>query len=95
MVVIFPNLASVEQSGPFVEPVVDLFGKNNVPVLDVRLLVAGRDPAEVTVNEVDSHPNEEIHREVAKQLHEMIKECLAGRCQDQGSERAGPPQQDR
>jgi hypothetical protein len=95
MVVIFPNLASVEQSGPFVEPVVDLFGKNNVPVLDVRLLVAGRDPAEVTVNAVDSHPNEEIHREVAKQLHEMIKECLAGRCQDQGSERAGPPQQDR
>ncbi|NJN97487.1 MAG: SGNH/GDSL hydrolase family protein [Anaerolineales bacterium] len=71
-VVVFPNLAAVNESQPFIQPVIDLFQTHEVPVLDVSKLLAGRDPATTTVNAIDSHPNEAINREVAERLYQMI-----------------------
>lgn len=73
-VVVFPNLAAVEQSQPIIQPVVDLFQEQNVPVLDASTLLAGRHPAETTINAIDAHPNETIHLEVAQHLHRMIEQ---------------------
>jgi len=44
-----------------------------VPVLDVSALLAGRPPAETTVNAIDAHPNEAVNLEVAAQLYQMIR----------------------
>ena len=77
-VVVFPNLSAVEESQVFAQPVIDLFRTHNIPVLDVSELLAGRDPAETTVNAVDSHPNEAINLEVAEQLYQMILEWEEG-----------------
>lgn len=71
-VVVFPNLTAVEESQPLIRPIIDLFQKNNVPVLDVTDLVAERDPSETTVNAIDSHPNEIINEEVAQHLYRMV-----------------------
>lgn len=71
-VVVFPNLAAVDESQPFIRPVIDLFQTHQVPVLDVGKLLTGRDPATTTVNAIDSHPNEAINREVAEHLYQML-----------------------
>lgn len=71
-VVVFPNLAAVEESQPFIQPVIDLFEQHDVPVLNVSHLLAGRDPAETTVNAVDAHPNEQVHHQVAEALYDML-----------------------
>ena len=71
-VVVFPNLTAVEESEFITQPVIDLFTERNVPVLDVTTILAGRDPAETVVNPFDAHPNEQIHREVAEALYQMI-----------------------
>lgn len=73
-VVVFPNLAAMEESRAMTQPVIDLFRTHNVPVLDVGQLLAGRDPADITVNGVDAHPNEAVHREVAEALYQMIQQ---------------------
>ena len=72
-VVVFPNLAAVDESQFLTQPVIDLFRQNGVLVLDVSELLAGRDPTTTTVNAVDSHPNEAINRMVAERLYEMIR----------------------
>jgi hypothetical protein len=72
-VVVFPNLAAVDESQFLTRPVIDLFQQHGVPVLDVSELLAGRDPGTTTVNAVDSHPNEAINRMVAERLYEMIR----------------------
>jgi hypothetical protein len=71
-VVVFPNLAAIADSQFITQPVVDLFREHGMPVLDVGKLLAGRDPAELMVNAVDSHPNEAVNLEVAEQLYQMI-----------------------
>lgn len=73
-VVVFPNLAAMEESREMTQPVIDLFRTHNVPVLDVGQLLAGRAPADITVNGVDAHPNEAVHREVAEALYQMIQQ---------------------
>lgn len=72
-VVIFPNLAAIEESQPLTRPVIDLFAAHHIPVLDVGQLLAGRNPATTMVNAVDSHPNEAVHLEVARHLYQMIQ----------------------
>ena len=71
-VVMFPNLAAIEDSRPLLQPALDLFGEHGVPVLDVGQLLAGRDPAAITVNAMDAHPNEAVNAEVAEHLYRLI-----------------------
>jgi hypothetical protein len=73
LVVVFPNLAAVEESQRLTQPVVDLFNEHHVPVLDVAKLVAGQSPAEITVNALDAHPNEAVNLAIAEQLYKMIQ----------------------
>ncbi len=75
LVIVFPNLAAVDESRLMTQPVVDLFREYDVPVVDVAELLAGRRPAETTVNAVDAHPNEVVNLEVAHQLYELIRHC--------------------
>lgn len=77
VVVVFPNLAAVEESGFITQPVINLFQEHNVPVLDVATILAGRDPATTMVNAIDSHPNEAINLEVAQHLYQMLIETQA------------------
>lgn len=72
IVVVFPSLAAVEESRLLTQPIIDLFQANNIPVLDVGRLLAGRDPATTMVNSIDSHPNEMVNLEVAEHLYQMI-----------------------
>jgi hypothetical protein len=74
LVVVFPNLAAIEESQLISQPVIDLFHEHNIPVLDVGMLLVGRDSAEITVNAVDAHPNEAVHLEVAEHLYQMIQD---------------------
>jgi hypothetical protein len=71
-VVVFPNLAAVDESRLLTQPIIDLFRSHHIAVLDVGQLLAGRDPAKTMVNSVDAHPNEAINREVAEQLYQMM-----------------------
>lgn len=71
-VVMFPNLAAMEDSRPLLQPALDLFMEHNIPVLDVGQLLAGRDPAAITVNAMDAHPNEAVNAEVAEHLYRLI-----------------------
>ena len=79
-VVVFPNLAAIEESRPIIQPVIDIFQERGIPVLDVAELIAGRDPAEITVNAVDAHPNEAVNLEVAEHLYQMIINCKETKC---------------
>lgn len=72
-VVAFPNLTAIEESQPIMQPVIDLFREHHIPVLDVSPLLAGRDPADITVNAIDAHPNELVNREIAENLYQMIR----------------------
>jgi hypothetical protein len=74
VVVVFPNLAAMEESRLLTQPVIDLFQEHQVPVLDVGQLLAGRNPAEITVNGMDAHPNEAVNAEVAEQLYRLIRQ---------------------
>jgi hypothetical protein len=74
LVVVFPNLTAIEESQLISQPVIDLFQEHNIPVLDVGMLLAGRNSAEITVNAVDAHPNEAVHLEVAEHLYQMIQD---------------------
>jgi hypothetical protein len=71
-VVVFPNLAAVEESRAFTQPVIDLFRSHQIAVLDVGELLAGRNPGDTMINSVDAHPNEAVNREVAEHLYQMI-----------------------
>lgn len=76
-VVIFPNLAAVQESQEMLQPTVDLFDEHHIPVLNVSNLLIGRDPTSIMVNTVDSHPNEQVNLEVANRLYQMIVEHQA------------------
>ncbi len=73
-VVVFPNLAAIEESLFITQPVINLFQEHQVPILDVSTLLAARDPTTTMVNSIDSHPNEAINLEVAEHLYQMIQE---------------------
>ncbi|MBN1994163.1 MAG: SGNH/GDSL hydrolase family protein [Anaerolineae bacterium] len=74
LVVVFPSLDDVEKSRSITQIVVDFFREQNVPVLDISSLLAGRDPAETTTSPLDAHPNQAVNLEIAGQLYQMIRD---------------------
>lgn len=72
IVVVFPNLAAVEESRPITSAVTQLYTEHHVPVLDVTDLVADMAPADLIASPVDSHPNEWVHRLVAEKLYPLV-----------------------
>jgi hypothetical protein len=72
--VLFPDLARVEQSGPWLAPALGLFARNEVPVVDVRDLVRGKRSREFVVNSNDAHPNAWLHGQVAEAVLRKMEE---------------------
>jgi hypothetical protein len=73
IVILFPNITTPQESRQIIEPVLDFFQSRGVATLDVATLIAAKDPLDLMVSPVDAHPNEIVHRLVAQQLYEMIK----------------------
>ncbi|MEW5960199.1 MAG: hypothetical protein AB1801_20945 [Chloroflexota bacterium] len=71
-VVVFPSITHPEESRVVTDRIVALFEGQGAPVLDVRQLIQGLPSRELTVNAVDSHPNERVHRQVAEALYQMF-----------------------
>lgn len=71
-VVVFPSMTRPDQSQVVTDRIVALFKARGVPVLDVADLIQGIPSRELTVNSVDSHPNEQVHRQVAEALYQMF-----------------------
>ena len=72
-VVIFPNLRDVKGSAVFTSQVADFFQQHNVRVLNLEPLLEARDPTSMTVNPLDAHPNEALHKEIADLLTREIQ----------------------
>ena len=72
--VIFPNLLAVEESAPITRRVAQHFTGLEVPVLDLTPALSGRPAAELVVSNVNSHPNEDVHRQTANLLRELLEE---------------------
>ncbi len=73
LAVAFPDLGAPDLTASWVEPALEVFQMNAVPVVDVRELIRGRKPADITVNRNDSHPNELVHAKVANALFELLE----------------------
>ena len=74
LIVAFPELWAVQDSQTIIGQVVDLYTGQGVPVLDVSKLITGMDSDQLTANAFDAHPNELVHKLVAKELHQMFLE---------------------
>ena len=70
--VIWPSLAAIPQTHPFVRKVAEVFADAQVPYLDLTAGLEGRPAADIVVNAMDTHPNERVHREVADLIHEEL-----------------------
>lgn len=66
--VVFPYLVDIAASAEVTLRVVRLLEEEGVSVLDMTKILEGRDPSELVVNALDCHPNEDVHREVARLL---------------------------
>jgi lysophospholipase L1-like esterase len=73
VVMIFPHLARIESTAGMSAQVADFFRDFSVTVIDLGVLLKDRDPRELTVSALDSHPNTALHREIAQMLYEAIK----------------------
>ena len=72
-VVAFPHLAAPEATGSWLEPALEVFRRNGVPIVDVRELVRGQSSRRITVNANDSHPSPWLHARVAQALAELLE----------------------
>ncbi len=72
IVVIFPNLLAPEESVPITAPIIDLFARGNIAVLDVGAIIKEYNTDMLVVNSVDQHPSEFLHRLVAQHLYPMV-----------------------
>jgi hypothetical protein len=74
LVVVFPDMAHVEESRVITQQIVDLFEARDVPVLDVADLIEDFPPDRLVASPVDPHPDEFVHQVVADALYEMFVE---------------------
>lgn len=63
-VVLWPDVPRIEACAAPLAQLASFFAAEGVPVLDLSERLRGRDPGALTVNELDEHPNEAVHREV-------------------------------
>ena len=72
IVLIWPELAAIEQSVPATKRVGDFFRSQNVQVVDMTDVLRGKSTAELTVNRFDTHPSIEAGELAAEQLDAAI-----------------------
>ncbi len=73
IVVVFPNISTIDESQQIIMPVLDFFQSRGVVTLNVTDLIQDKAPDDLMASPVDSHPNEIVHREVAEHLYQMIQ----------------------
>ncbi len=83
--VIWPDLTNVRGAAPYTARVAKHLRAEGVTVLDLADPFADRDPRRMIVNQMDAHPNEAVHAEVAQMLYEIINAALATRYTATGS----------
>jgi hypothetical protein len=79
IVVVFPNMTSLEPSRQVTGPVLQFFQSHSIETVDVAQLVQGQPVTGLIASPVDAHPNETVHRLVAEQLYRMIQ-CSTPPC---------------
>lgn len=70
--VVLPNLVDVAGSRPMTAKVAAFFRKAGVPTVDFTDRLAGRNPADMVVNAVDSHANVRLNAEIAGILRQAV-----------------------
>lgn len=73
VVVIFPHLQAIEKTRPLTEQVEYFLSAYGVTVVNMSTVLEGRAVRDMTVNRVDAHPNESVHREVADLLLPLLR----------------------
>ncbi|MEZ6017839.1 MAG: SGNH/GDSL hydrolase family protein [Planctomycetota bacterium] len=72
--VLWPDMPRLDEcAGPFAQ-VAQFLGARQVPVLDLTAQFRGRDPAALTVNELDEHPNEGVQAEIAAVVADWLQQ---------------------
>lgn len=72
IVLIIPSLADVGGTAPMTEKVAAYFQQRGIETVDLTPVLAGRDPASLVVNGVDSHANVALNAEMAALLRRAI-----------------------
>lgn len=72
--VVFPFLEDAAHSAFATVPVLNHFADRDVPSLDVRRWLIGKDPRDYIVNSNDPHPNEFLHGMVADSLYRLFQQ---------------------
>ncbi|MBN1994184.1 MAG: hypothetical protein JW953_15910 [Anaerolineae bacterium] len=77
LVVVFPDLSDVSATRHLSDRVVKFYEERGVPVLNVAELVEGVPREQLVVSNIDSHPNEWLHAQVANELYKMVVQLEA------------------
>ena len=74
IVVVFPDMLKVAETGVLTAKVIDLFNTLNIPVIDVGALIKANPSTPLIVNSVDSHPSVEVNTLVAEALIDLFNQ---------------------
>lgn len=72
IVLVFPAFPDAAGSAPLTAKIAAFFQSRGATAFDLTPLFESRDPKDLVVNAVDSHPNETVHEEVAGLLKTVI-----------------------
>jgi hypothetical protein len=72
LVVVFPELTNIQGSRLITDKVAGFLKQQGVEVLDLALLLPGRETKELVVNNFNSHPSVLLHHEIADRLTEIL-----------------------
>jgi hypothetical protein len=71
--VVTPDLALPERSRAYAERALAYFERHGVPVIDLGAAYEGRDPRDLVVSVRDTHPNEQVHADVAARIQALLR----------------------
>jgi len=74
VVVLFPFLTNIEESGFYMNVIKEFFAKNSIPVIDVGNLVSDLTIKERIVNKTDSHASVIVHKRIGEELYKVLSQ---------------------
>jgi dephospho-CoA kinase len=72
IVLLWPQIAAVEDSAPAVARVKDFFESRDIQVVNMSDVLRDKNPYDMIVNRFDSHPGIPAQRLAAEQLYQAI-----------------------
>lgn len=76
IVLLWPQLAAIEESQAALQPVRDFFAARDVAIADMSPVLSGKSTGELIVNRFDSHPSVFTHQLTADALYQVITSSL-------------------